>query len=286
MAPKAKRARERYHVENLKKSTSSFAIYEEEALNIHIQGTNDVSDIFPGYSEVGIDPDLEHLRLGEFDYFRTLVFVPSHHTDLNDGQRRFLMRLRHVLQNSEAEGDDPRFEPYVQAMVDVFLQECKLDDAVHLEILPSMLSMNIAEKKFAAHSDKEGRKDGQLIWVLQESKHKNDTRYKNGEIQLVGALIAACQRNYNKFSGRVLPQAMYGINIKGDELFILRAVFTEGYILSLYEGLPEKALEVKKYPAGVGLRLSSPESRCGILSLMTKLRKYALSIETDALERT
>nr|PNR42082.1 hypothetical protein PHYPA_016911 [Physcomitrium patens] len=282
MTPKSKRVRaQAYDVEDFKPSASYFAIYEEEALKINICETDDVSEIFPGYSKVQTDPELNHLRLEGFDYDQVLTFVPNKHEDLNDNQRRFLMKLKHVLRSSATGSPDSKFEPFVQALVDVFLQECKLDDSLHLEIVPSRLRLVIVDKIHAAFSDSEGRKDEQIVWVLQESKHKHDRRFKNGEVQLVSALIAACQQNYNAFSDYIFPQVMYGINVRVDEVSIMRAVFTREYILSLFGGLPQQVLEVKKYPERTGLKLSFYESRNKLLSLMTKLRKYTLSIETN-----
>lgn len=40
--------------------------------------------------------------------------------------------------------------------------------------------------------------------MLQESKHKYDIRYKNGENKLVGAFIATYEQNYSTFSGDIL----------------------------------------------------------------------------------
>ena len=59
-------------------------------------------------------------------------------------------------------------------------------------MIPSMLKMTIGHKKLATFIDMKGRIDKRLVWVLQESKHKHDLRYENGEIQLVSVLIVAC----------------------------------------------------------------------------------------------
>lgn len=80
----------------------------------------------------------------------------------------------------------------------------------------------------------EGRKDERLIWILQESKHKRDIRYKTREIQLVSSLIATCRHNYNAFSGDMLPKVMYKIHVKADEVPIICIVFIKEYILSLF----------------------------------------------------
>jgi hypothetical protein len=285
MAPKAKRRRAESPpcISKFKASASHFGGHEERALKIDIVGATNVSEIFPDYSDVETDPDLEHLKLEDYDKDKIVTFSPSKHRELNDNQQRFLMKLKHVLINSAGGVEDSRFEPYVQAMVDVFLQQCKLDDSVQLEVLPSKLRMKIGTEDFATHSDREGVRDERLIWVLQESKHKDDIRYKNGEIQLVSALIAACQKNYSKWQFNLFPQVMYGINVKSDEVTVIKAVFSQEYVMSLFDGLPTQRLTVKRYPNDYGLRLSEPDSRSEVLSLMTKLRKYALSIEVPKL---
>ena len=99
-------------------------------------------------------------------------FVSNKHEDLSNGQRRFL--VKHIPRNSVFEAPDPKFELHVQAMIDTSIQECKLDDSIHLEMIPSMLKMTIGHKKLVTFTDMEGRKDKCLVWVLQESKHTHD----------------------------------------------------------------------------------------------------------------
>jgi len=287
MAPQQKRARKpEYDVDDFKPSASRFGEYEERALNMNIEETGDILRVFPKFTESPVHPDLEHLKLEEFDYDKILTFVPTKHMELDNNQRRFLIKLRNVLMNNAYDSPESRLELHIQAMVDVFLQQCELDDALELEIVPSKLTMLIADKKFSTFSDRgdrEGRKNDRLVWVLQASKHKNDTRYKSGDVQLASALIAACQWNYNDTGCNIVPRIMYGINVKGDEVSILSARFTSGYITSLFGGLPTQKLKILRYPEGTGLRLSHPLERAKVLCLMAELRKYALSIDTSML---
>lgn len=269
-----------YHLQKFKSSVCIFSPYGEDALNIQIQRTDDVSGIFPGYCEVQIDPGLDHLRLEEFDHDDVLTFNRSKHGDLNVGQRRFLLKLQRVVINAKALCDISMFESYVQDMVRIFLEECKFDDCRFLEVAPSDRRMVIDGKYLGTFCDKECRRIGheepvrQLTWVLQVSK--KDYEYKDGEIELVTHLIAACQNNYSFFGDKIFPEVLYGINVRVEKVFILRIVFTKTYIDSLYRGLPKEKLEVKRYPEH-GLSLSSPLSRREILSVMTKLRKFSLS---------
>lgn len=270
-----------YDISSFGNSASCFAQYEENALNIKIIETDTIKDVFPTYLGSSVGTDLEHLRLEEFDYDRIVTFVPTQHRDLGEHQRRFLLKLKHVLQNDAADTSESGAESYVRVMVDVFLDECKLDDALELEIVPSRLKMKICDEHFFAHTDREGRKNETLVWVLQVTKHKNDIRYNNGDIQLVAGLIAACQHNYNIGNGKINPRVLYGINIKSDRISIMRTTFSEEYISSLFRGLPQQQLEVLKYPKDRGLKLSDPIERSQVLNLVTELRRHALSIDTS-----
>lgn len=53
MPPNSKRVKaQAYDIDEFKSSVSKFVRYEEEALKIDIQETDDVFEIFPEYSEV------------------------------------------------------------------------------------------------------------------------------------------------------------------------------------------------------------------------------------------
>lgn len=285
MAQKRKRDEDsEYSLNSFQRFASRFGEYEEKALNISIKETNRIRKVFPGYIESPIESYLEHLKLEIFDYDKILTFTPVGHTDLTEPQRRFLVRLKNVLRNNASDSLESRLELHIQALVDNFFEQCKLDDAMELQMQPSTLQLLVQDKRFSTYSDKEGRKNERLVWVLQESKHKNDVRYKNGEVQLVSALIAACQKNYSNSGGRVVPTTMYGVNVRGDEISFLSAQFTDKYILSLFGGLPREKLKISKYPKGIGLKLSNPDHRIKILCLMAELRRYALSIDTSSTE--
>jgi hypothetical protein len=65
-----------------------------------------------------------------------------------------------------------------------------------------------------------------IIWILEESKHKYDTRYKQGDIQLIASLIAACQLNFIH-SKKIYPEHLYGIKVVGEEFYFYKVLFSE-----------------------------------------------------------
>ena len=123
-----------------------------------------------------------------------------------------------------------------------------------------------------------------LYWVLEENKHKYDTRYKQGDIQLVSSLIAACQTNYarRQESEKIEPKTLYGIEVLGEEIYFYRIDFCENYINEISTDLPQAQLHVLKYPEKRGLRLSHPKERKIILYMMYRLREYALSLPSPS----
>ena len=55
----------------------------------------------------------------------------------------------------------------------------------------------IGSNSYAAFADREGRRGTEIIWILDEDKHKFDskyfatTKYLRGDIQLIANMIAA-----------------------------------------------------------------------------------------------
>lgn len=265
-----------FEIIKFKPQASSFGIYEEAALNIIIDETDNIGCLF---NEIVVDlpPHLSQFELDDFGYDDILIFKPHVHTELNKNQRIFLNKLKYVLINNQYAATG-RVEAYVQDLIDNFLKECEMEDGLTLHMLPSRLYLSIGDDKFAAFSDKEGRKLDDIIWILEESKHKYDTRYKQGDIQLIASLIAACQLNFIH-SKKIYPEHLYGIKVVGEEFYFYKVVFSENYINELTRDLPQTELKVLKYPKLKGLRISNNADRKEILILINSLNKYALNLD-------
>ncbi len=88
------------------------------------------------------------------------------------------------------------------------MKAVKYDDGQNLTMRPCSLRLSVGDRSFAAEADREGRRGLDIIWIMQENKHIDDTRYSEGDVQLVSCMIAAAyQANYRD------PGKMIGIKI-------------------------------------------------------------------------
>ena len=133
---------------------------------------------------------------------------------------------------------------------------------------------------FSASADREGRRGLEIIWVMLENKHVDDTRYSEGDIQLISCMIAACQTNYRSLR-ELYPEKMLGIKIKGDEMYFYSFTMSEEYLKSLARGPPKSSIEVAKYPDKKGLRISDPKDRKELLSYLWTMRQYSSTLKDE-----
>lgn len=246
-------------------------------LRIRLIGTDDPAEVFPA-SLVGTVPDyLKHLELEKFGISEILTFIPHDHWELSKSQRLFLRRLQDVTVSRL----DPsnRLEVYVQDLVDCIIKESKLDDGgIELYGRFSRLALRVGSERYTMLSDREGRKrSGEIAWVLQQSKHRLDSRYKQGDIQMVASMIAACQENFAKNHGVLGLKVLYGIKVVGEEFFLYSVNFREEYLQQIAEELPVVDLVAHKYPCTSGLRISKLEERKKLLCLLHTVRECSIS---------
>lgn len=145
--------------------------------------------------------------------------------------------------------------------------------------MPCTLRLQVGTQSLAAYAYREGRRGTEIIWVLDEDKHKFDRLssppvgewWKKGDIQLIANMIAAAQANESVLKiiaasqdnesvlNRVYPINIIGIKFNADCLYFYSACITEEYLDDLAsEGKPSSALVVKKFPEGRELSLSVP----------------------------
>ncbi len=56
---------------------------------------------------------------------------------------------------------------------------------------PCILRLQLGLENFAAYANKEGRRETEITWVIDEDKHRFDRRWKRGDVQLIANMIAA-----------------------------------------------------------------------------------------------
>lgn len=258
-------------------SCSSFGESEETKLRIRLIGTNDPDEVFPASLVRSVPDYLKHLELENFGIAEILTFVPQDHRELSKSQRLFLRRVQDVTVNML----DPanRLDLYVQDLADCLIKEAKLDDGgIQLYGRFSKLALRIGADRYTMLSDREGRKrSGELVWIVQHSKHRLDSRYKQGDIQMVSSLLAACQENFARNQGVLDVKVLYGIKVVGEEFFLYSVNFKEDYLLQIAENLPTIDLVAHKYPRTSGLRISKQAERKILLCLMHMIRECCIS---------
>ncbi|KAI8078860.1 uncharacterized protein BX664DRAFT_342901 [Halteromyces radiatus] len=268
-------------IDNFRRSTSVFREYEERCLHINIHRTNDMSLVFKPNNDGTLLTTLQDLVLDTYDASNILVFVPTREDGLNSTQRRFLNKLKLVLLNNSPEISEPSDgERFIDDLVSFLCIQANLDEGLELSMRPCLLRLIIGEETFTANTNKEGRRRGrELIWLLQEDKHRNSTTYKHGDLQLACSMIAAIQRNYIHYD-TIKPRKLLGMKIAADKFYFYSMEATEEYINELFGGLPQQQqhIVIHRYPEN-GLSLADPTERKEILKYLSLLYREALSMD-------
>lgn len=259
-------------------STSKFNYVEEEALKIKVVPKDSFYYIIP--QDKDVPQFVQKLYLDNISTDDIKIYNPNKHNDLSETLSSFLIKLRLVLENNVRMYDVPREERFIDDMAIELMKIVKYDDGKHFTMRPCSLKLVIGDKSFAAEADREGRRGLNIIWIMQENKHIDDTRYSEGDVQLVSCMIAAYQNNF-RITKEVCPDTMMGIKIKGEEMHFYSMKMKEQYLNSLSKGIPTEDLEVTKYPPKKGLRISDPNNRKELLKCLWAMRENALKIPNE-----
>ena len=265
--------------QSYKSSTSKFNYVEEESLRITIIPNDSFLCIVNNDGDDSELPEfIKELYLEDFSTDEIKVFNPKMHMQMSEIAVSFLVKLRLVVENNAQVDDVPREERFIDDMAIDLLKAVKYDDGINLTMRPCSLRLVVGDRHFAAEADREGRRGLEIIWIMQENKHIDDTRYSEGDVQLVSCMIAAYQANYRKMK-ELYPERMIGIKIKGDEIYFYSVVMTDQYLNSLTRGPPNVSIEVNKYPSKKGLSISSSKDRKEILKRLWTIREHALKLQ-------
>ena len=275
-------------------STSSFGKKAEKFLNVHIKETDRFEDIINHgvtndkkivYTENDINQELRDLFLEGFDRDAIRLYKPKQHKGLPKIAQTFLYKLNMVVNNNYQLVEPSHVEEYIHELMDNVLRAAMFEDGTELILMPCQLRLSIGEEEFAARADREGRRGTEIIWVLDEDKHKFDKRWKKGDVQLVANMVAAAQAN-KLLIERVYPERILGIKFDADNLYFYSAYVTEEYLDELQADDRQQCTElrVNKFPKSKELSLSSCEDRKDIFLYLSAFRKYALDLEPVYIE--
>ena len=267
--------------ESIGKSTSLFGRKAEEFLNIRITETESFNDIVGNNitcSKHDLDATLKDLLLENFDRDSVRTYKPQLHKDLPKHAQTFLYKLSTVVNNNHVQVEPAHVEDYIHDLMDNVLKAAGFEDGTDLILMPCMLRLYIGSESLAAYADREGRRGTEIIWVLDEDKHKFDRRWKRGDIQLIANMIAAAQTNETTL-GIVYPRNVLGIKFDADCLYFYSARVTKEYLDELTAGEQPGPLVVYKFPKERQLSLSIVKDRGEIFTYLGALRQYALTLD-------
>ncbi len=203
------------------------------------------------------------------------MYKPIAHKSLPKHAQTFLYKLSLVVNNNYAPVEPKHVEDFIHDLMDNVLKAAGFEDGTDLILMPCTLRLQVGTKSLAAYADREGRRGTEIIWILDEDKH----RWKKGDIQLIANMIAAAQAN-DLAMNKVYPTNMLGIKFDADCIYFYSACVTKEYLDDLAnEGIPNSALVVKKFPEGRELSLSVPRDRIEIFTYLSALKKYAMNLE-------
>lgn len=266
-------------IDEFRRSTSSFRKYEEQALKIKINETNNIEEIFDEKNlKLNIDIPLKNIILPKFNESNIKTYIPNVNDGLTTDQRKFLLKLKIVLINNDPDSQASSCERFLDDLMNFICDKAELDDGLELTLRPCNLYLNIGNEYFAAIADKEGRRGLELTCFIQEDKHFKSSTYKHGDIQLSCAMIAGFQQNYNMFN-EIYPKKLLGIKVVADTFYFCSMYGNQKYIEELIEGLPNKSeIIMNKFPIN-GLKLSDTKQRYEIIKYMALLKYELLSLE-------
>ena len=263
------------------RSTSVFGRRAEGFLNIRILETNMFINIIGDikYNEDDINQGLKDLFLESFNRDQIRTYNPRKHTDLSKSAQTFLYKLHLVVSNNFVDIEPMHVEAYIHDLMNNILKAAKFEDGADLILRPCILRLQLGLESFAAYADKEGRRGTEIIWVIDEDKHRFDRRWKRGDVQLIANMIAAVQYNESQLK-RIYPTRMLGIKFDADCLYFYSATITNDYLNDLVNRERPGPLVVYKFPPeNRELSLSIAENRKELFLYLSALRKYALSLE-------
>jgi len=274
-------------LDDIGSSTSLFGDNAEKYLNIHIVNVDSFDDIInhgiDDKEKIIVNDDivgnLKELVLEDISRDDIRLFKTDKIKNLSKPAQTFVYKLSLVVNNNYVMIEPPHIEDYIHDLVDNVLKNALFEDGIDLLLMPCILRLNIGGENYAAYGDKEGRRGTEIIWIIDEDKHKFDKRWKKGDIQLIANMIAAAQTN-KAILGHIYPRRMLGIKFDADNIFFYSTYITDEYLNGLLSKSPcENKLEVRKFPKDRELSLSQQDTRKELFKYLTAMRTYAMKLE-------
>lgn len=193
----------------------------------------------------------------------------------------YINKINEIIKNTNKKKS---YESVVDDFVRLLFEILDFDDGKTLNIQSQYkLYLKIGTHKISSIPDLICRNNNDIIWMVEESKHINNSTYLNGDLQLICHMFSAFQYNFEKNDDTIIPKTIFGFKIKNTKCFFYKINMSDDYIKCLIKDNFDKSIIVYKYPEkGIDINpynINTYKNVKEIFDIMFNLRQYAIKLD-------
>jgi hypothetical protein len=222
------------------KSSSLFRKKHHRKMNIIIKSVTNKEYIINIKSDYSKNKILDEI----LDYYKTLT------RNTTEKQcDRYINKINEIIKNTKKKKS---YESIVDDFVRILFEIFDFDDGKKLKMQSQdKLYLKIGSEKVPSIPDLICKTNNDIIWMVEESKHINNSTYLEGDLQLICHLFSAFQYNNKKKEIEgigIIPKTLFGFKIKNTKCFFYRIDMSDDYMKCLINNNFDKNITVYKYP--------------------------------------
>lgn len=259
------------------KSSSLFKKIHHRKMNIIIKNVTNKENI------INIKYSFDNNKILDeiLNYYQTLK-----NSSTEKQCNRYINKINEIIKNTKKKKS---YESIVDDFIRILFEISDLDDGKKLIIQSQhKLYLKIGSDRIPSIPDLICKTDNDIIWMVEESKHINNSTYLEGDLQLICHMFSAFQYNSEKKDFKILPKTIFGFKIKGTKCFFYRINMSDDYMNCLINDNFDKSIFVYKYPEkGIDINpynMNSYKNIKEIFSILCNLRQHAINIFYDELK--
>jgi len=192
----------------------------------------------------------------------------------------YINKINEIIKNTKKKKS---YESIVDDFVRLLFEILDFDDGKTLNIQSQYkLHLKIGSHKIPSIPDLICKNNNDIIWMVEESKHINNSTYLDGDLQLICHMFSAFQYNIEKNDDTIVPKTIFGFKIKNTKCFFYKIDMSNDYIKCLIKDNFDKSIIVYKYPEkGIDINpynINSYKNIKEIFDIMFNLRQYAIKL--------
>lgn len=257
---------EEYKLRFLSDSTSEFRQKDIDTLNILFADCGAPDDIVVQKQ----DHIPSFLFIRDYNKYQIQSIADIGTSALDTEEKTLVDLIQRVVQNEDVKIGTK--ESLTDTFVDFLLRKLGFESyPLRLNIKPIYVT-RIGRRTVTSECDFSVERNKSVL-MIEEDKHlKNTYRSERfGEFQIAGELLAAASENYQNDPK---DQIIYGMRAIGTRFTFYKAFFSERYLYSLPDGIPNEVATIYRYSKGTerGYDYAEPQHRQDILAMLSSLK--------------